>query len=280
MSRKAAVPAPPPATPEGALKARTKGLQILAPLGLEKLPALILTTPEDYLAADVKLSSLGHARAQWALVMEPIKGPLSRSIEHQKKALKEAQAAAQGALRLESEITSRLDLAESQLKEAMRQFKLQERKQLEEAEFERERKAEALRIQAVRATMDEAAAKTAQMRARLAQKRADLEAQAAAVDAEVISGPVKGAASTPRSVKVVRVKDPIAFLRAVVDYKARAGVYELGQPPLMVLNRKQELEPLVDISSARLTDLWREQPGIVESWPGVTVEDDILIAKK
>lgn len=274
------VPQAPPQTPY--VQARTKGLQLLATLNPAALTRVVtIDTPEGYLQMDRNLALIRNVRAQWLQAFQPILGPLEKTIEKQKEALAHAKEAAKGAKDLSGEITGKLDTLERHVKLLMENYKRLEAEQIEEAKRETERQALALKNEAAKKKLASLAAKTPQVRARLEQQAAEVAAQAEQVQAQAETlAPVKGASSSSRTQKKVRVKDPLAFLAAVRDYTPVGGVYEMGTPPLMTTDKKGEPAPLVDIVAARLNDLFREQPGVVASWPGVEVFDDISIANR
>lgn len=283
MAKKAIATAPA-VPPQTFVQTRTKGLQLLNAL---QPPSLLkvtsIDTQEGYLEMDAVLARIKNTRAQWTLAMEPISGPLTRAIAHQKAALAEAKKAAEGATQLFNEVAAQLDRIEAHCKSLMQAFKVEEARQIREAELTQAREAQQLRDEAQRRAIQAAAAKTPQLKARLEQQRADLERQAEEVASEPVleMQPVKGASSTSRTLQKPVVQDTLAFLHAMQDYESDAGVYRMGTPPLTVMNhKKQEVAALVEVVHARLMDLYREQPGVVASWPGVVIVDDIQIANR
>lgn len=279
-------PAPPTPTPTVApsqfVAVRTKGLQLVQTLAPSQFLAIeSIDSPEGFLEIDAKLATIRNGKAQWKLALQPITGPLDLAIQKQKEALAAAKAAAKGAEQLDAEVTAQFDRLEAHAKKLLRDYKEQEQRLLAEAAREKEEEEERLRIQARTKAAQALAAKTPQLRARLEQQRADLEAQAEQVATQSTPvAPVKGVSSVVRVQKKVRIVDPIAFLRAVVDYEPTMGVYRTGVPPLRCTDKKGDVADLVEIVNARLQDLYREQPGVVASWPGVTEFDDINIAGK
>jgi hypothetical protein len=277
-------PKPPvevaPVKPTQYVAARTKGLQLIAtlqPISIERIVSI--DSPEGFLAMDAKLASIRNARAQWKLALEPIAGPLERAIAKQKEALAEAKKASEGVKQLESEVGDRLDRLERKAKDLMADYKTREQQRIANEKREKDRKAQQLIEEARKREIQAASARTPQLKARLEQQRADLITQAQEVeDASEEITPVKGASSTTRTQQKVRIVDPMKFLAAVKLYEPTAGVYDMGVPPLMVTDRNGEPTPLVEIVAARLNDLYREQPGVVASWPGVEIYDDITIA--
>lgn len=274
-------PAPPPQTQYVAV--RTKGLTIINALGGASLDAITaIETPEGYLQMDAKLAQIRNAKAQWALALEPIGGPLSRAIEYAKKTLSEAKKAAEGVTQLDKEIVGRLDAMEDRCKFLMADFKRNEARRLREAEEATRQEAARLEEEARKRAIQAASTKSPQLRARLEQQRAELEAQAREVEEKVdtLVEPVKGASSAARTIQKVRVTDLVAFFHAITDYAPVNGVYQMRKPPLRTVDKKGLEALLADVVQARLTDLFKEQPGVVASWPGVEVYDDISIAHR
>ena len=275
----APVPTPPP---QQFVATRTKGLQLLntlAPGQFERVTSI--DTPEGYLEIDAKLAAIRNVRAQWKLALQPIRGPLDTAIDHQKKALAAAKEAVKGVDQLEHEVGAQIDRLEAHAKRLLADYKANEARLLREAEEATRRQEEELRAEAAKRAAQAQGAKTAQLRARLEQQRADLERQAEQVaQTPPPAAPVKGASSVVRTQKKVRIDDLIAFLHAVQDYEPTMGVYRTGVPPLRCTDKKGLVADLVEVVSARLNDLYREQPGVVTSWAGVVEFDDITIAGK
>lgn len=271
-----------PATPTQFVAVRTKGLQLVQTLAPSSFLAIrSIDSEEGYLQIDAKLASIRNGKAQWKLAMQPITGPLDLAIQKQKEALAAAKDAAKGAQQLDAEVCEQFDKLEQHAKALLKDFN--ERKLLAAKQEAQERadEEERLRQLARSKAMQAMAAKTPQLRARLEQQRAELEAKAEEVaETPVEVAPAKGASSVARVQKMVRISDPIAFLRAVVDYEPTMGVYRTGVPPLRCTDKKGEEALLVEIINARLQDLYREQPGVVTSWPGVEEFDNITIAGK
>lgn len=282
LSAMPAVQTPTAPNPTQFVTVRAKGLQIvssLQPSSFEKITSI--DTQEGYLQVDAKLAQIRNGKAQWKLALKPISEPMELTIKRQKEALAAAKAAAKGVEQLDAEVSDAFDRLEAHAKFLLGDFKQREMRLLREAEEAKAAEAEELRRQAAVRAAQAAGARTPQLKARLEQQRADLEAQAEVVETQPTPlSPIKGAASVSRVQKKVRIVDPIAFLRAVVDYQPTMGVYRTGVPPLECTDKKGAVALLVEIVGARLNDLYREQPGVVTSWPGVEEFDDITIAGK
>lgn len=251
-----------PATPDQ-LVTRTKGLQLVQTLK-PVTDKLVIVSNQDYLRGDELLGRIRNARAQWGEMINPVKAPLERM----KKDLKEQEQAVKN---LDQSVDGPLLQLELKVKESMRLFKVEEQRQIREADEERERRAEALRAEARDKALREAQAKSAPLKARLAQQRADLESQAASVEAEAEEVHiVKGGSSVSRSVKRVTISNLSLFLQSLREYEPTAGLYQFGHPPMSLID--------VDEITPAITKIYRDQPKLVASWPGVTIEDDIIIA--
>lgn len=251
-------------TPTNTLAVRTQGFQLLTPLK-PAVDKLTITSATGYLDGDELLGRIRNARAKWAQLMEPISGPNERALKELKEQAKAIKA-------LDAEVDGPLGILEAQVKAEMRAFKLEEPRQLHAAEEEQRRESDRLRREAEEVARREQAAKTAPMRAKLAEKRVALETQAAHVEADpdVNLHPVRGGSSSSRRVRRVTITNLPAFLTALKPYEPRGGLYEFGHPPLSV----------VDVASLQsaVTAIYRSQPKLVETWPGVEIVDDIVIA--
>lgn len=250
--------------PTDTLSVRTAGLQLLTPLKAT-VSALSITSASDYLDADEALGKIRNSRAKWQQLMEPISGPLERAM----KELKESQ---KGVKSLNAAIDGPMEGLELKVKGLMRQFKIEEQRQLQEAETERQAQLARLAREVAQKAAQEAAAKTAPMRAKLAQKRAELEAEAESVraDPEVNLNPVKGGSSTARHTLKPQITNLEAFVAAIRNYEPKADLYEFSHPPLSIIK--------VEMLQTALMAIYRQTPGIVKSWPGVTIVDDVIIA--
>jgi hypothetical protein len=244
------------------VKVRAQGLTLLAPLTPE-VRALRVTTPVEYLSADELLGRVRNARSRWKMLMDPIVAPLARM----KADLKLQEA---GIKNLNNEVDGPMETLELRVKESMRLYKMEEAKQIQAAR-EEEARAERERQEAIaEMRRKEEAAKTVQMRAKLAQKRADLEEEAVQASMVDLNPVAKGASSSVRSIQKIRVTNLAVLVAALADYQPKAGMYQMGVPPLSLINE--------EMLQVRLNALFREQPGIAASWPGVEVYTDINIA--
>jgi hypothetical protein len=242
-------------------KIKQEGMQLLTPLAPAR--ALRVVTATDYLDADEWLGRVRNARLKWKSMVDPVKAPLDRIAADTKLAL-------QGVKNLTAAVDGPLESMELGIKESMRQFKLEEQRQLRAAEEEQRRLEQEQQRAIEEAKRKEAAAKTAPMRAKLAAARETLETQAAQTAAVDLNPVVKGASSASRSVVKPTVTDLHALLDAMQDYQPLAGMYRMGVPPVSLIS--------VEMVQVAINKLYREQPGVVASWPGITITDDIIIA--
>ena len=267
------------------VQARVEGSKLLTPIRTD-VEKLEITDEEGYLQADFLLARITSARNTWRTKIDPILRPLKEAVAKAKEALDHTKI-------LDKEVDGPLEALEGTVKGAMRDYKLAEARQLQAAREEEERKAQALRDEAMKKAAAAISARTPQMRAKLEQARADLEQQATATEMQAEAFiPVRGAASTTRTVQKIRIADPVAFVSALRDYAPRAGIYQIGHPPLTILTHKihktkvggnaelVESGSAVECMVSEVGKIFAMQPGVVQSWPGVEVYDDIIIAKK
>lgn len=277
MPRKAATPLPATQPPNPALvKARTEGIQLVSPLK-PAVDALVIVDGEGYIHADALLSRIKTARALWATKIAPIRGPIDKAITELKNSLVGIKA-------LDSEVDGPLEVLQEKVRRAMAEYKIEEAREIREAQEEKDRQAARIREEARKKEQQAIAAKTPQLKAKLEQARADLEATATLVETNVPT-PVQAASSATRWVTKVRISDPVKFVAALKSYTPRAGIYELGHPPLTILTHKtlrngemREDDSPLDAMRAEVSKIFSVQPGVVQTWPGVEVYDDPIIA--
>lgn len=260
---------------------RVEGIKLITPLQVE-VSALAIQNDEEYLQADFMLARVKAALATWDQKISPVLTPLQ-------KVLAEAKLAMDGAKSLDKEVRGPLEGLEVDIKGKMRNYKLLENQRVLEAQAAAAQAAAELRQRSLAAATAAAVAKTPQAKARLEQQQATLQAEAASVVEQAIidTAPVKGAASSDRKVKKLRISNPVAFLAAVQDYEPRAGLYNMGHPPLTLLTHKMnrigaltEKDSALETVLVELGKIHSVQPGVVLSWPGVTEFDDVIIANR
>ncbi len=228
-----------------------KGLALISSLQGE-VEALQVKTAHDYLTADELLGRVRSGRRKWLLEMAPIIDPAKETVAAAKKTLKGAEA-------LFDKFDAPMSAMETGIKQEMREYKLEEQRQIQAAAEERDRAAMKLRQEAAQKALLEAKAKTNPMRERLAQARQALEQQATETEEQEAPAVIKGASSTSRKVKKWRITDFQTFVTAAGNGKV--------VPISMVIVNDFEMNALL-----------RHDPATLASFPGVEVYDDVVIA--
>lgn len=155
--------------PASLVKVAVEGTRLVSPLK-DAVEELTITSSEDYTGADELLAGIRRARKTWDEKMEPILSPL-----------RSAKTAADA---LKREIDRPLEVLEGQVKEKMRDFKVQEAAEIAREQARIDAAQQKIQRQLEDASAKELAARTKQMRERLATKRQELEEQAEEVAAE------------------------------------------------------------------------------------------------
>lgn len=237
-------------SPKAILADRTEGLARITPVAadVQQLPA-ILTTKEEYEAADLVLGSIKKVRKWWKTRMygtPQAPGPIP-SI---KSGLDMLYA-------LNNEVDDPLEAHEKAIKAKMVSYIILERNAL--LAQEQERLAEQRRAAAA---LEEAAAKEAAAKTPLQKAKAAAVVEAAeAAYVETLDSPLEeqGQAdnSSVRVPKKPKVSDVLAFCRGIAD----------GEIPTECIELRQ----------GTLNTLYRTDPETVAAFPGVTIVDDVQI---
>lgn len=238
--------------PVSLTRVQQEGVKLLTPLE-QDVKALRVTTAEEYEAADMLLSDIGRARRQWRLKIDPILSPLKQAIDKAKEAMMGAKA-------LDAEVDGPFTLLEERVKKVMRDYKLEERRQLQAAKDAQDAAIEQDRLKLVELTRKEELAKTAALRMRLGLQRSIVEAHAQELESTPKEAPVKAASSQARNVRKWRVTDVAAVL---------AGILEGSIP-----------DDVMVVDSAAVGRHYRDSAETVESWPGFEGFDDVVIARR
>lgn len=278
MAKKSAVVVAPLKPNPEMIKKRAEGMTLIAPLR-PKVVSLNIQTEEHYLLADALLSEIKTKRAIWATKVDPIREPILKAIEELKLSMAGVKA-------LDDEVDSPLAMLEADVKQKMKDYKVLEAVRIREAKQLQDESARLLREEAQKKLLAETAAKTPQMKAKLAEARANLETQAQIAEMPTHeTTAVRGVSSTSRTVQKVRIKDLDGFLNSLASYQPVAGVYKMGVPPvtLLTMHTKRDGEQVpegsaVDKIEAEIAKIYSTQPGVVASWPGVELYDDVIIA--
>lgn len=264
-----------------------EGLMLLRPLK-SLVSGITVASQEDYLIADSYLARVKTARAQWALRTSPIITPAKEALAKQKESLAAAEA-------LHHEVDDPLLELEGEIKKVMKDYKLKEimdKRAADEETARLQREADQKRLEAEQA-------KTAGARKLRESIAEELEEQAQEVQAAV-EPQIMGVSSSARATQKVRIQDFVAFLRGLKDYAPKAGLWQMGHPPLSLLTAKMDRKanllppqrdenddelPFSPDSAAaavevELRKIFAVQPGVVKSWPGIEIYDDVTIANR
>lgn len=217
---------------------------------LHHLAALQITDADSYLKADGLLSRIRTARKSIIEKLSPIFDPIERAF----KEMKEARSAVS---KLQDELDAPLAQGELQIKGLMREYKMEEARQIAVAEDKKRQEKEKADRLLREAQEKEANARTAAMRARLAQKRVEAESKVEEVDGREEEAPVKAAASSTRTVIKWRVTDFRKVLQGVLDGKIPEEMVSVN---ITVGNQCLKLD--------------KEE---MRQWSGIEIYDDVQI---
>lgn len=223
---------------------KQEGLSLLTPLE-PLIKGLTITDEDSYLQADQLLGRIRTSKARWLLRIGKILDP-ARVVYDEARALRD-------------EVAKPLEKYEQLVKAEMLAFKREEQRLIAESRLYAEREAQRLADEAEALEKKKAAARTKPMVSRIAAK---LQANTAAQEAiEQKPEPViaRGVSSGTRTILKVRVRDSMQLLRALVE----------GETPIDVLD--------LQLDTAYLTQMLKENRAAVESWPGLEVYEDIRI---
>ena len=179
------------------------------------------------------------------------------------KILNPLNEARNSALALRRELDGPPAIAETMIRQKMKQFKLQEA-EAERVEAERiRREQEAIEKAAEEARRKEEAAKTIQMRNKLAEKRIALETEAAIKSLEKPADSVRVAGSTSR--KVMRIE--------VVNYEYVLQSSAMREALLQDDDMKKCISTIIN-------RLYKLAPAVVRGYPGIKEYEDVSIIKR
>lgn len=223
-------------------KVKAEGLTIVS--GVEaRVQGLTITDSDDYLSADALLGFIQNARKTWKGKIEPAIRPIRQGLD----ALYE----------LNRSMDRPLELAEAHVKRLMKDFKLEEARQLQAEKDERDRlEREKLREAEERRRAAEQAA-TPQAKGRLLAQADRLEEVAQAIAEQPTNTATAGSHSSDRRRKKVRIISHGALLKGILDGYVPGDVVEVNQ--------------------TRLNAYFKDDPEGMQAWPGVEVYDDIDI---
>jgi|SRR5579863_370417 len=225
----------------------------LVPLS-KRMAVLAVVDAETYHRADGLLSQIANVRAQLEARIKLILSPLDTAKREIEKSRKEIT-------RFRDELDRPLADMETDVRGMMREFKLEERRLLEEAEQKRIEEQRRLRQEAEEAQRKADAARNKAVREQLQAKALQLEDKAEAAMAPTLAPVVGAAHSTTRKVFSVKVTDLKAVLKGVLD----------GTIPEIVI----DVEDL-----GKRADQLRRQGYPVEAWEGCTIVEDLQIVRR
>lgn len=225
------------------IKARTEGNSLISPLK-NKVETLVIDSEEAYQEMDVLLSQIMNTRRVWLAKIDPIIAPIRAGLDL--------------LYGLKNDIKDPLDDYEKLAKKKMKDYKLEEARQLRLAEDNRLAKIEAGRKAAEEKQRKADAARSKPLKQKLEAEAAVLTTNAEILDMGGAAQPVVGTHSTVRAKKVAQVSNLSKLLQGVID----------GIIP----------DDVITINQVELNTAYRIDPEVVASWPGVTIIDDINIS--
>lgn len=223
-------------------KTKQEGLAVVSPLQVQ-VDTLEVLTAEDYALADTLLARVRTARKTWNERMERIIRPIRTGLDE--------------LYSLNREVDKPLMRLEESVKGQMKEFKLIEQREIAAAEQKKFEAVEKLRREAEEKQRQAEAARTPQVRGRLMVSSERLQQAAVVVEQQETQAPVQAVSSSSRKLKVVKVKDILAFCGAIAD----------GAIP----------HDMIIVHPGPLAKAYKENPEEVAQWPGIEIVDDVQI---
>lgn len=242
------LPAEPVVKGKSLALAEAHKVQVLIPTLKTEVNDLVVEDDASYQYADELLERIRQPRKLW-------KGIWTRI---QEKTIKPIRAGLDELYALDRDVDRPLEALETSVKAKMRDFKLEEQRQLQAEQAARDREQQRLLNEARKKEEAEQNARTAAMREKLRLQREALEAQAAEVEEQAAPEPVTAVHSAPRTKRAWRLKSIEDFCVGVAEGSIPAECIALVTP---IINR-----------------YYKDNPEAVESWPGLEGFDDIQIA--
>lgn len=234
-----------------------EGFKLVTPLQRE-VEGLTITDAASYLAADALLGRVVAARKRWAAEMDPILTPAKVTVSEAKKTLAGAQA-------LAAKVDGPLGDLELRMKAEMRDYKIEEIRQIEEQDRVREQEKLRLQEQERKAREVSEAPTASPLKARLAAARATTAVeQIEELEQEDTPAPVKAEMSTTRRTPSWRITDTTAFVQQWLQEQM------VGSMP----------SDAVIINTAAISRVFRATPELLDSWPGIERYDEISVVRK
>ncbi|MGH7183500.1 MAG: hypothetical protein ACREJN_16195 [Nitrospiraceae bacterium] len=225
------------------VKTRAEAITMINPLR-PLVAALVVDTPEDYEKADALLSRVMTARRWWLGKMNPIVEPIKKGLDL--------------LYDLRNEFDKPLKADEDSIKGKMKNFKVEEARQLRIENEKRQAAIDEERRQADEKLKKAEMAKSKPMREKLVTQAAELEQSALMKSVE---GPATGVKAASSSVRVRR-KATVVNLHEFIK-----GILSGAIPDECIVINQTEINAAFSI-----------EPETVSGWPGVEIIDDINIS--
>lgn len=241
-------------------KARQEVLSLVPTLKAQ-VETLVIKTDEDYQEADLLLSQIRLGQHTW------LEGPKVPNPKSKWRGINAIIApiyeGLQGLYSLRNEGSAHFDEMEETTKAKMKAFKLVEKERVRLEEEVKRKEQERLQREQDKKAQQLAAAKTAPARERIIERQMEIKQEIKEVK-KTKSVTVKAAGSTSRTVR----KPLIDNFRVFAE-----GILQLTES-----EDEAGLMNLLEANQTALNSLWKEQPDLVESLPGVIIHEDIVIA--
>ncbi len=223
-------------------KAQKELVAVRSP-AIEQAEGLVLRTEADFLTADTLRSNIGKA-------IKVVEGKLDPIIEDIRPGLDKLYALKRNEIRP-------LEAAHTIITDKMKEYRRAEQRKIDDAARAQRLEAERIDREAEEKRRKAAAAATPQVASRLNRQADVLDEKAVDVATTPLKKAVEADRSTTRAVKKWKLADLGTFLQGVLD----------GSIP----------EDLVSVNELAMNRQFRESPATVETYPGITVYDDVQI---
>lgn len=227
--------------------ARQEALTVSAPVRA-RVQSLQVTDEGSYAVADDLLSKIRHASKAVETRMDKILDPINESRRE--------------ALKLKHELMDPLELLEQSVRGKMKDFRMEEQRQIRMKEDERRAETARLQSEIDEKQRKEDAAKSKILRERLAAQRQELEDAVIRTRTAAPSAPIEAANSGTRTIKRWRVTDIVALYSAA------------GDPNSIVPG------DIFQVNDQAINRYFNEDSAAVSIWPGIEVYDDIQIVSR
>lgn len=177
-----------------------------------------------------------------------------------KKVLDPLNEARNELLGLKREMDNPLAQLEEQLRDGMKQYRLEEARKAREEEEARRKEAERIEREARQKALAAEAAKSQSMKTRLTNQAQELEAKAVEVVSAPVSSPTVLMGSGTRTVRKVSITDRKALLKSILS----------GEVP----------DDIITFDMGVLERYRRMDEETVKSWKGISIVEDIEIVRR